>query len=237
MTAFEILTIVFYSIVVMIGYLICRGIATVIDNQQETDSNLRKMDAGLDKWLGAIANLIENKLVAIVNYTYDTKVSARELTDAVDKMHKNLCVEIADKMVNKMYPVNEGESLDAPFEQDYKLKKDIENKLNGFAAAVLDAECCPQEILDLWTERICESAHKFIKQFKIDWDKLSKEQQDEFLKRLIMPNYDSPFQPIYTPCYAPNGICSNPFGDCINCPKRGTGGTWSTSTNISKNDE
>lgn len=122
-----------------------------------------------------------------------------ELTDIVDKMHRNLCVEIADKMVNKMYPVNGGESLDAPFELDCKLKKDIENKLNGFAAAVLDAECCHQEILDLWTERICESAHKFIKQFKIDWDKLSKEQQDEFLKRLIMPNYDSPFQPPFNP--------------------------------------
>lgn len=123
----------------------------------------------------------------------------KELTDIVDKMHRNLCVEIADKMVNKMYPVNEGESLDAHFEPDYKLKKDIENKLNGFAAAMLDAECCPQEILDLWTERICESAHKFIEQFKIDWDKLSKEQQDEFLKRLIMPNYDSPFQPPFNP--------------------------------------
>ena len=35
--------------------------------------------------------------------------------------------------------------------------------------------------------------------FKIDWDKLSKEQQDEFLKRLIMPNYDSPFQPPFNP--------------------------------------
>ena len=42
---------------------------------------------------------------------------------------------------------------------------------------------------------------------------------------------------VQPPCYAPDGICSNPYMDCINCPKRGTGGTWSTSTNISKNDE
>lgn len=199
MTTFEILTIVFYAVVVMIGYLICRGIAIVIDNQQEMDSNLRKMDTGLDKWLDAIANVIENKLVAIVNNTYDTNVSARELKDIVDKMHRNLCVEIADKMVERTFPIKKGEPLDAAFEPEYKLKKDIENKLNGFAAAVLNAECCPQEILDIWTERICESAHKFIKQFKIDWDKLSKEQQDEFLKRLIIPNYDSPFQPPFNP--------------------------------------
>lgn len=26
------------------------------------------------------------------------------------------------------------------------------------------------------------------------------------------------------PCYAPNGICTNPCMDCINCPKRGLGG-------------
>jgi hypothetical protein len=107
MTTFEILTIVFYAVVIMIGYLICRGIATVIDNQQETDSNLRKMDAGLDKRLETIADVIEKKLVAIVNYTYDAKVSARELTDIVDKMHRNLCVEIADKMVDRIYPDKE----------------------------------------------------------------------------------------------------------------------------------
>ncbi len=69
------------------------------------------------------------------------------LIDIVDKMHRNLCVEIADKMVDRVYP----------------------------------------------------------------------------------PTY-------VTPCYAPNGICMNPHGDCINCPKRGDGGTWSTSTNIKTED-
>ena len=119
MTAFEILTIVFYAVVVMIGYLICRGIATVIDNQQETDSNLRKMDAGLDKRLEDISQQLDN----------------------------------------------------------------IENN-------ILD---------DLRDIRIA--------------DKLGK---------------TSPNVPIPLPCYAPNGICTNPQRDCINCPKIGTGGTWST---------
>ena len=44
------------------------------------------------------------------------------------------------------------------------------------------------------------------------------------------------FQNGFPPCYAPNGICTNPQMDCINCPKRGTGGTWSTSTNIIKEE-
>lgn len=127
MTTFEILTIVFYAVVVMIGYLICSGIATVIDNQQETDSNLRKMDAGLDKRL-----------------------------------------------------------------------EDITIELNNIEDNILD---------DLRDIRIA--------------DKLGK----------TSPNVPAPL-----PCYAPNGICTNPQMDCVNCPKRGTGGTWLTSTNKVKED-
>lgn len=44
----------------------------------------------------------------------------------------------------------------------------------------------------------------------------------------------SPNVPTALPCYAPNGICTNPQMDCINCPRRGDGGTWST--NIVKED-
>ena len=44
----------------------------------------------------------------------------------------------------------------------------------------------------------------------------------------------SPNVPTPLPCYSPNGICMNPHMDCINCPKRGTGGTWTT--NIVKED-
>ena len=46
----------------------------------------------------------------------------------------------------------------------------------------------------------------------------------------------SPNVPTALPCYAPNGICTNPQMDCINCPKRGTGGTWSTNTSIKAKD-
>ena len=127
MTAFEILTIVFYAVVVMIGYLICREIDTIIDNQQKMDSNLRKTDA----WLyDRLANIQQH----IANIEDDILDDLRDIS-------------IADKLGNP-----------------------------------------------------------------------------------------SPNVPTSLPCYAPNGICSNPFGDCINCPKRGDGGTWSTSTNIIKED-
>lgn len=127
MTAFEILTIVFYAVVVMIGYLICRGIDTVIDNQQKMDNNLRKMDA----WL-------------------------------------------YDRLAN------------------------IQQQLANIEDDILD---------DLRDIRLA--------------DKLGK---------------TSPNVPIPLPCYHPDGICTNPQMDCINCPKRGTGGTWSTNTSIKAED-
>lgn len=41
----------------------------------------------------------------------------------------------------------------------------------------------------------------------------------------------SPNVPI-TPCYSPNGICTNPQMDCINCPRPNvSGGTWTTTSN------
>lgn len=46
----------------------------------------------------------------------------------------------------------------------------------------------------------------------------------------------SPNVPTPLPCYAPNGICTNPQKDCINCPKRGDGGTWSTNISIKAED-
>jgi len=147
-------------------------------------------------------------------YLLDGKKGVPALFDIVDKMHRNLCVEIADKVVERTFPIKEEEPLDAAFEPDYKLKKDIECKLNGFAAAVLDAECCPKEIVDFWLERICDAAHKYIKQLKIDWDKLSKKQQDEFLKRLIMPNYDNPFQPPFNPTCETTNNSEDVYAEC-----------------------
>lgn len=46
----------------------------------------------------------------------------------------------------------------------------------------------------------------------------------------------SGFQNGFPPCYTPNGICTNPQMDCINCPKRSTCGSCTTPTNINKED-
>lgn len=56
------------------------------------------------------------------------------------------------------------------------------------------------------------------------------------------PPYVSSPNTIYTPCWAPDGYCSNPQRNCINCPKTAYSGsgTWTTTastdgTNLSGN--
>lgn len=145
MTTFEITIIVLLAaIVVLLAWhcVLTRNNYSLsqtkeLKRQQDFERLLSKLQSLVD-----ISNQMQNAwacdVTSIVKHI-------NELTDIVDKMHRNLCVEIADKMVDRVYP----------------------------------------------------------------------------------PTY-------VTPCYAPDGICTNPQMDCINCPKRSTGGVWTTSTNIIK---
>lgn len=67
---------------------------------------------------------------------------------------------------------------------------------------------------------------------KEDYMKLPKERLAELLIEAMnrqMPVVHTPFSKVI-PCYAPDGICTNPQRDCINCPKRGTDRTVITTT-------
>lgn len=68
---------------------------------------------------------------------------------------------------------------------------------------------------------------------KEDYMRLSKERLAELLVERdaneghILPHRVFPFADpgsYKTPCYAPDGICTNPQMDCINCPRKTTGG-------------
>ena len=56
---------------------------------------------------------------------------------------------------------------------------------------------------------------------KEDYMKLPKERLAELLveKDSQLPIIEPPFSGKIIPCYAPDGICTNPHRDCINCPK------------------
>lgn len=63
------------------------------------------------------------------------------------------------------------------------------------------------------------------------YNELQQLREEIYSKRYLL-GLDTEFPP----CYAPNGICTNPQMDCINCPKRGTGGFWTTNTSIKAED-
>ena len=72
---------------------------------------------------------------------------------------------------------------------------------------------------------------------KEDYMKLSKERLAELLEERDNEQKTTPYYPPTTilgpapPCYSQDGVCSNPYHDCINCPRiHGNGGGWSTST-------
>lgn len=60
---------------------------------------------------------------------------------------------------------------------------------------------------------------------KEDYMRLPKERLAELLEeRDNEQKYTPSLSPIQVtapqlPCYAPDGICVNPFHDCVNCPK------------------
>jgi len=148
MTTFEIIVIVLLAVIVILLVLVFAGMATVNAKMQEGFQYLGKKILDCNTKLSYINDATQDISRQLDNIESNNDQDFEKLTDIVDKMHRNLCVDIADKMVDRVYP----------------------------------------------------------------------------------PTYNPP-------CYAPNGICTNPQMDCINCPKRGSGGTWSTNTSIKAKGE
>lgn len=147
MTTFEITIIVLLAVIVVLLAWHCTLTRNNYSLSQTKELKRQQDFERLLSKLQSIVNVCNQQQNAWACDVTSIVKRINELTDIVDKMHRNLCVEIADKMVDRVYP----------------------------------------------------------------------------------PTYNPP-------CYAPNGICTNPQMDCINCPKRGTGGTWSTSINTVKED-
>ncbi len=64
-----------------------------------------------------------------------------------------------------------------------------------------------------------------------DYMKLPKKRLAELLAEIDSLRYTSGINiPTYQPpCYSPDGVCTNPQMDCINCPRRGSE-TYQTNT-------
>lgn len=68
-------------------------------------------------------------------------------------------------------------------------------------------------------------------EFVLDNDKYhndyptDKQWEDYFKNKDITP---------LAPCYVSDGICTNPFHDCVNCPRQFSGGNYITTTNTAE---
>lgn len=147
MTTFEITIIVLLAVIVVLLAWHCTLTRNNYSLSQTKELKRQQDFERLLSKLQSIVNVCNQQQNAWACDVTSIVKRINELTDIVDKMHRNLCVEIADKMVDRVYP----------------------------------------------------------------------------------PTYNPP-------CCAPNGICTNPQMDCINCPKRGDGGTWSTNISIKAED-
>ena len=69
---------------------------------------------------------------------------------------------------------------------------------------------------------------------KEDYMRLPKERLAELLVEKDAQNssamWQIPYPQMEVPCYAPNGICTNPQMDCIGCPRHHSGGGYVTTT-------
>ena len=75
---------------------------------------------------------------------------------------------------------------------------------------------------------------------KEDYMRLSKERLAELLverdEKEFMPPIWPDKPPQFPPCYTPEGICTNPQMDCINCPMHSSGTTTNTTSETCKKD-
>lgn len=78
---------------------------------------------------------------------------------------------------------------------------------------------------------------------KEDYMRLPKSRLAELLElrdKSLESKVNSPaimVTPYTPPCYAPDGICTNPYMDCVNCPKRGATGGIITTTGTGPRQE
>lgn len=103
---------------------------------------------------------------------------------------------------------------------------EFEDKLVAFALqcdgqwdiAKEEAKKWSRELLTLAKKELCSLCDEHLKGFSEGYDKANENK-----------SYRFPTMPTSIPlCWEPGGTCTNPHMDCINCPKKTTGGGFNT---------
>lgn len=122
MTTFEITIIVLLAAIVALKLLEFTGMATINARMKEGFKYLGQKIEGCDSKLGYIkgaaqdiSQQLDNIEDDILDDRRDIVPMLKSINDVVDKMHRNICADVAEKMVDRAFPIKEGEPLDKPF--------------------------------------------------------------------------------------------------------------------------
>ena len=73
---------------------------------------------------------------------------------------------------------------------------------------------------------------------KEDYMRLPKERLAELLAEIDWQVHKRYTYLAPSPCYSKDGVCTNPYHDCVNCPRQfGSGGHFTTTTGVELKDE
>lgn len=118
MTSFEFTIIVLLAtIVVLLIVLLRTAIEGFHGVWQKLDANweqLRKIETHTN-FLADISQQLDNIEDNILDDRRDIVAMLASINDMVDKMHRNICADVAEKMVDRAFPIKEGEPLDKSF--------------------------------------------------------------------------------------------------------------------------
>lgn len=112
MTPFEIIVIVLLAI---ISVAVVYGVSFIRNAWVVSTATLRNEIQKCNSVLGYIRNGNEQ----IIQHLCDIQGCQVDIQQLLDKMHRNICADVAEKMVDKVFPIKEGEPLDKPFDNPF----------------------------------------------------------------------------------------------------------------------
>lgn len=111
MTTFEITIITLLALIafalIFRDFVIGKALDQIIYNQDAMQQDIQRIEVNTHHASSVLQDSIAPDVETLSNnfqYLLDGKKGVPALFDIVDKMHRNLCVEIADKMVDRVCP-------------------------------------------------------------------------------------------------------------------------------------
>ena len=123
MALFETIMIIFAVLIVLLmGFFIYVLRAWLRDGFKYLGEKVEYCDTKLGYIKGAaqdISKQLDNIKNDITDDRRDIVAMLKSIDDVVDTMHRNICADVAEKMVDMAFPIKEGEPLEKPFDNPF----------------------------------------------------------------------------------------------------------------------